>query len=45
MASYPYSKRRKRRNPLNLFIDIGCETKEEVDKMVQDASSLSQMNS
>jgi putative aminopeptidase FrvX len=35
MASYPYSKRRKEETPKisNLFIDIGCETKEEVDKM------------
>jgi putative aminopeptidase FrvX len=35
MASYPYSKGEKEETPKisNLFIDIGCETKEEVDKM------------
>jgi putative aminopeptidase FrvX len=48
MASYPYSKRRKEETPKisNLFIDIGCETKEEVDKMgVHVGCVITQMNS
>jgi putative aminopeptidase FrvX len=32
-GSYPYRKGKRRNSKINLFIDIGCETKEEVDKM------------
>jgi putative aminopeptidase FrvX len=35
LTSYPYTKRRKEETlKSNLFIDIGCETKKSVDKMV-----------